>query len=150
MERVAEKTREPPGGDRAEDSGFQALCGIAAYFRIVATPVQLRRELALHDAAVSSEDLVRAAQLIGLKARIIAAPEKQRLAALPAPSILLTDAGGYEVYGGRLPSGDYRLVNPLSRLDRAVSLDELSALTKTAILVSRKLGGAGVDPQTFG
>jgi len=131
------------------DSGFQALCGIAAYFRIVATPVQLRRELSLHQRAATPEDLVRAAQLVGLKARIIASPDKDRLAALPAPTILLMGTGAYEVYGGRLPSGDYRLVNPVSRLDRAVGLDDLSAFAKTAILVARKLGGAGVDPQSF-
>ncbi|HMK90232.1 MAG TPA: type I secretion system permease/ATPase [Methylocystis sp.] len=131
------------------DSGLQALCGIAAYFRIVATPVQLRRELALSDRPVAPEDIVRAALLIGLKARILPEVEKDRLAALPAPTILLTSAGGYEVYGGRLPSGDYRLVNPATRVDRALSLDDLSAQAKTAILVARKLGGAGVDPQTF-
>ena len=131
------------------DTGLRALCGIAAHFRIAATPVQLRRELALSDRPVSPEDVVRGALLIGLKARIIPEVEKDRLAALPAPSILLTAAGRFEVYGGRLPSGDYRLINPLTRVDRALSLDDLSTNTKTAILVSRKLGGVGVDPQTF-
>jgi len=132
-----------------QDSGLQALCGIAAYFRIIATPAQLRRELALHEPSVSPEDLVRGAQLIGLKARIVAGPERDRLAVLPAPTIVLTSSGGYEVLGGRLPSGDYRLVNPVTRVDRALPLDELSAITKTAVLVARKLGGVGVDPQTF-
>jgi subfamily B ATP-binding cassette protein HlyB/CyaB len=131
------------------DSGLQALCGIAAYFRIVATPVQLRRELALPDRPVAPEDLVRAAQLLGLKARIVPGLEKERLAALPAPTILQMAGGGYAVYGGRLPSGDYRLVDPVTRVDRALPLEELFLTAKTAVLVSRKLGGAGVDPQTF-
>jgi ATP-binding cassette, subfamily B, bacterial HlyB/CyaB len=131
------------------DSGLQALCGIAAYFRIVATPSQLRRELSLSDVSVTPEDIVRAAQLLGLKARIVPHPDKDRLAALPAPTLLLLSEGGYEVYGGRLPSGDYRLVNPVTRVDRNLTLENLAAATKTAILVGRKLGGAGVDPQTF-
>jgi subfamily B ATP-binding cassette protein HlyB/CyaB len=131
------------------DSGLQALCGIAAYFRIVATPVQLRRELSLHDRPVTAEDIVRAAQLIGLKARIVLSPDQDRLAALPAPTILLNSFGRFEVYGGRLPSGDYRLVDPETRVDRALPLGELAVLARAAILVSRKLGGAGVDPQSF-
>jgi len=133
----------------ATDSGLQALCGVAAYFRIASTPVQLRRELALRDRPASPEDLARAAQLLGLKARILPRLEKNRLAALPAPTILLLSSGGYEVYGGRLPSGDFRLVNPITRIDRAVALDELATIVTTAVLVSRKLGGAGVDPQSF-
>ncbi|MFY9658497.1 MAG: type I secretion system permease/ATPase [Methylocystis sp.] len=139
----------PASEGERDESGLQALCGIAAYFRIVATPAQLRRELALQDRPVCSDDLVRAAQLLGLKARAIAPLESERLAALPAPTILRLRSGGYEVYGGRLPSGDYRLVNPVTRGERALPLEDLFGLTESAVLVSRKLGGAGVDPQTF-
>lgn len=132
------------------DSGLPALCGIAAYFRIIADPAQIRRELALHDhGLVTPEDVVRAAMLIGLKARIVASPAKERLAALPSPTILRMTSGAYEGYGGRLPSGDYRLVGPLTRTDRAVALDVLAQETAAVVLVSRKLGGAGVDPQAF-
>ena len=131
------------------DVGLQALCGIAAYYRIIATPVHVRRELALRDQEVGPADLVRAAQLIGLRARIIFPLEKNRLAALPAPTILRMRSGGYEVYGGRIPSGEYRLVNPLTRADRALSLDNLFEQAAEAVLVSRKLGGVGIDPQTF-
>lgn len=113
-----------------DESGLQALCGIAAYFRIVATPVQLRRELALHDRPVSAEDLVRAAQLLGLKARAVSLLENDRLAALPAPTILRLRSGGYQVYGGRLPSGDYRLVDPVTRGERALPLEDLFALER--------------------
>ena len=38
----------PPTG---VDSGLHALCGIAAYYRVAADPVQIRRELVLHDRA---------------------------------------------------------------------------------------------------
>ena len=96
-----------------------------------------------------ADDLVRAAQLLGLKARAVSPLENERLAALPAPTILRLRSGGYEVYGGRLPSGDYRLVDPVTRGERALPLEDLFGLTESAVLVSRKLGGAGVDPQTF-
>ena len=140
---------EPIEALETGDVGLQALCGIAAYFRIVATPVQIRRELALRGQEAGPDDLVRAAQLIGLKARIISPLEKNWLAALPAPTILRMRSGGYEVYGGVLPSGDYRLVNPATRADRALSLGDLFEDAGEAILISRKLGGAGTDPKTF-
>ena len=139
----------PVGAATSDDSGLQALCGIAAYFRIVATPAQIRRELALGERPVSAEDVIRAAQLVGLKARAVHPLEKDRLGALPAPSILRMRSGAYQVYGGRLPNGDYRVVDPLTRADRALPLEGLYEEVEQAVLVSRKLGGAGIDPQTF-
>ncbi|PWB81762.1 MAG: type I secretion system permease/ATPase, partial [Methylocystaceae bacterium] len=133
------------------DSGLQALCGIAAYYRIAADPVQIRRELALRDGPASSQDIVRAAQLIGLRARIVSRLEKGRLAALPAPSMLRMRTGRFEVFGGRTPSGSFRLVDPITRIDRQVAFDRLvEDAEPEAILISRQIGGAGVEPRSFG
>lgn len=132
------------------DSGLQALTGIAAYYRIMADPALLRRELALGGEASNSGDIVRAAQIVGLKARIVSSLTKDRLAALPAPTILRMRSGAFEVYGGLMPSGDYRLVDPITRRDRTLPLDRLMEESAgEAILISRKFGGDGVDPQTF-
>ena len=83
-------------GDRAAassegtplDRGLRALCGIAAYYRIGADPVQLARELALGDRTADEADLIRAARLLGLKARLVAKVTAERLATLPAPAIV--------------------------------------------------------------
>lgn len=131
------------------DSGLVGLCGIAAYFRVAADPLLLRRELALGGRDATAEDIVRAANLLGLKARIVDSVTQERLGALPTPTLLKLHEGHFEIYGGRLPSGQYRLVNPLTRVDRAEALEALAASTETVVLVSRRLGGAGVDPQTF-
>jgi subfamily B ATP-binding cassette protein HlyB/CyaB len=143
-----ERPHEEPAG-RHEDSGLQGLCGIAAYYRIVASPDQIRRELALHGTSVSCEDLVRAAVLIGLKARLIRPIHKQRLAALPSPAIVRTRSGRFEVFGGKMPAGDYRLVDPNTRADRSLPLDQIHEAIDAVILVSRRLGGAGVEPKHF-
>ncbi len=133
------------------DSGLRALCGIAAYYRVAADPAQLRRELALREGPANSQDVLRAAQLIGLKARIVSRLAKDRLATLPAPSIVRLREGAYQVFGGRMPSGGYRLVDPITRIDRELTIDRLAEEAEPeAILISRKVGGAGVDPQTFG
>jgi subfamily B ATP-binding cassette protein HlyB/CyaB len=132
------------------DSGLQALSGIAAYYRIMADPVLIRRELALGTNLASAGDIVRAAQVIGLKARIISSLKKERLTALPAPTILGMRSGSFEIFGGAMPSGEFRLVNPITRRDRMVPLDQLvEESAGEAVLISRKLGGEGVDPKTF-
>jgi ATP-binding cassette, subfamily B, bacterial HlyB/CyaB len=46
------------------DPGLRALCGIAAYYRIAADPVQLARELALTNRAADESDLMRAAGIL--------------------------------------------------------------------------------------
>jgi subfamily B ATP-binding cassette protein HlyB/CyaB len=55
----------------AVDSGLLALCAIANHYRIPANASDLKRQLALSGGIAAPEDLVRAATLVDLKARII-------------------------------------------------------------------------------
>src|SRR5271163_3360263 len=87
------------------DAGLRALCGIAAYYRIGADPVQLARELALLDREADEFDLIRAAQIVGLKARLVTGLTTERLAKLPTPAIVRAKNGALIVFGGRGPSG---------------------------------------------
>ncbi len=132
------------------DTGLHGLCGIAAYFRIPADPIGLARELALGEKPAEARDVVRAAQFIGLKARIIRDTSAQRLGQLPTPALAQCIDGRFVVLGGVQASGHYRLVDPETRQDREVPIEELSAeLAPVIILVQRQMGGAGIDPQGF-
>jgi ATP-binding cassette, subfamily B, bacterial HlyB/CyaB len=106
-------------------SGLVALCGIAAYYRIAADPAHLAKELALGDPEGSDQDLVRAARLIGLKARVVEKPSPKRLACAPAPALLRRKEGGYVILVGQTPDGMWRIVDPATRDAREVTLDEL-------------------------
>jgi len=86
-------------------SGLAALCGIAAYYRIAADPAHLVKELAVQGAEADGGDLVRAAKMIGLKARVIENPSASRLAGAPVPAILQFKTGGYGILGGATPAG---------------------------------------------
>jgi hypothetical protein len=47
--------------------------------------------------------------------------------------------------------GKVRLVDPIARTAKEATLEEAQALSSgSAILVTRRLGGAGIDPNTFG
>jgi subfamily B ATP-binding cassette protein HlyB/CyaB len=132
------------------DSGIRALCGIAAFYRIAADPKHLEKELALHDRSADERDLVRAARMVGLKARIVDRLTAKRIATIPVPAIVRLGDGSFQVFGGRNPSGKYRLVDPITRIDRELPLDELlRSLGPQLVLVGRRLGGDGTDPRTF-
>src|ERR1700735_4785531 len=103
------ETTPPPSEGTPLDPGLRALCGIAAYYRIGADPVQLARELALGARSADEADLMRAAGRIGLKARLVTKVTAERLATLPTPAIVRMASGALMVFGGRNPSGLCRL-----------------------------------------
>ena len=135
----------------AIDTGLMALSFSAGYFRVTADPIQLKRALALPDKGSTCADLVRGANYLGLKARIITTTSERRLRAIPVPAVVRLNAGTFAIYGGCGPTGHFRLVDPVTRTGRELSpaafLDEVEP---EIILIGRKLGGAGVDPKVFG
>jgi len=145
------QTAPPFGHPTPLDPGLRALCGIAAYYRIGADPMRLSRELALGEKAADEFDLIRAARLIGMRARLVGGASARRFANLPTPAIVRVKSGGLYVYGGRGPSGLCRLVDPISHGATEMPLEELVEETGgQALLVARRIGGAGLSPSSFG
>jgi subfamily B ATP-binding cassette protein HlyB/CyaB len=133
------------------DPGLRALCGIAAYYRIGADSTQLARELALTDRAADEFDLIRAAKIVGLKARLVTKVTAKRLTTLPAPAIVRLRSGAFFIFGGRAQSGLCRLVDPISHTEQEAPFDEVaSEIGGQALLVARRIGGPGADPRRFG
>ncbi len=133
------------------DPGLRALCGIGAYYRIGADPAHLARELALGDREADEFDLIRAAQMIGMKARLISGASASRLGKVPTPAIVRLKSGAFAIYGGRTPSGLCRIVDPISHAAAEMPLDVLADETGgQALLIARRVGGAGASPSQFG
>jgi ATP-binding cassette, subfamily B, bacterial HlyB/CyaB len=75
----------------------------------------------------------------------------ERLAALPAPAIVRMTSGALMVFAGRNASGLCRLVDPISHAAEERPLEDVARETGgQALLVARRIGGAGVDPRQFG
>lgn len=135
----------------ALDSGLSGLTLISGYYRVAADPAQLRHQLALSDRSAGAEDIVRGANLLGLKSRILRNAQARRLASIPLPALLGLKAGGFAILGAGSLKDRLRVINPLDFSAREMSADELAELASgLVILVTRRLGGAGVDPKTFG
>jgi subfamily B ATP-binding cassette protein HlyB/CyaB len=136
---------------QALDAGLGGLALVAGYYRIAADPTQLRHQLALTGRAANAEDLVRGANILELKSRILRRVAAKRLAAIPYPAIMGLKGGGFAVLGLGSSKGRVRLVDPVSRMVQELSFEEAEALSSgEVILITRRLGGAGVDPNTFG
>ena len=129
------------------DPGLFSLCGVAGYYQIPADPVHLARELALDDRLSEAEDLVRAAKLLGLRARILRNISPQRLLSAPFPAIARLLDGSFVLIGKSAEPDKLRLIDPATRIPTEVPLQEaLAQLQPFLVLVQRKLGGAGRDP----
>jgi subfamily B ATP-binding cassette protein HlyB/CyaB len=133
------------------DPGLLAFSLIASYYRIAADPAQLRHQLALTGRLAGAEDLLRVANFLQLKSRVIRGVDAKRLGAIPYPAIVELKDGGFAVLAVSTEKGRVRLIDPVERTAKEVSLGEAEALSSgSAILVTRRLGGAGADPNTFG
>ncbi len=136
---------------RLSDSALAALALIAGYYRIAADPLQLSHELALTGSLANAEDILRGANRLQLKSRILRGVTAKRLSAIPYPAILGLKDGGFAVLGVGSSNGRARLVDPIGRFARDIPIEEAAEISSgEAILVTRRLGGAGVDPNTFG
>ena len=81
---------------QAHHSGLAALCAIARFHQIAADPANLAHQLGLSPSSeISTQDLLRAAKHLGLKAKL-SATRADRLALTPLPALaqLRTAEGG--------------------------------------------------------
>ena len=135
---------------KAADSGLASLAIIAAHFRIAADPFQLAHDLGIGERSANGEDIVRAAQRLGLNARLLKEQPSSRLLSAPKPSIIRMKTGGYKIFVGRQPDGNLRLGDPVSRQAQALSAEALASnWDGEIILVTRRWRGPGIDPATF-
>jgi subfamily B ATP-binding cassette protein HlyB/CyaB len=133
------------------DAGLLSLATIASHYRISAEPFQLAHDLGLGARLASGEEIVRAARRIGLNSRLLKDQKVERLASVPMPAILRMKDGAYRILALRQPDGKLRLGNPLNRTLEDYSPESLTNVWDgEVILVTRRWGGAGIDPALFG
>ncbi|MGO9740202.1 MAG: type I secretion system permease/ATPase [Roseiarcus sp.] len=140
-----------PGSSQLVDPGLAGLSLVAAYYRIAADPAQLRHQLALGDGFANAEDLVRGANLLGLKSRILRKVTVERLSKLPLPALVGMKIGSFGILAIGPTKERVRIVDPVLRTGREFRYEDLSeVVTDEALLISRRLGGTGIDPSSFG
>src|ERR1700722_19263036 len=148
MDRGEMESRAPA---QLMDSGLCGLSLVAGYYRIAGDPAQLRHQLALTGRMAQAEDVVRGANVLQLKSRIVRGVTAKRLGAVPYPAILGLKKGGFAVLGAGSTKGMGRLVDPIARTAQELSIEEIAELSSgELVLITRRFRGAGIDPTTFG
>jgi subfamily B ATP-binding cassette protein HlyB/CyaB len=97
---VSEPTTGPASASPAPGlAGLSALCTIARFHQIAADPATLAHQLGLSGSdCLSTEDLLRAAQHLGLKAKLSrSSPERLALTPLPALALMRSDDDSLQV-----------------------------------------------------
>ena len=78
---------EGAGSQKSMQSGLAALCAIARFHQVAADPANLAHQLGLSPSAeITTQDLLRAAKHLGLKAKL-SATTSERLALTPLPAL---------------------------------------------------------------
>ena len=140
----------PPPAPPPGDSGLIALAAIAAHYRIAADPAQMSHELGLSETPAGGEEIVRSATRIGLKSSLLVRQSAKRLETVPLPAIVGLKDGTFGVLTHRLPDGQIRVVNPVTRAQVIGKAGEFAAdWAGTVVLVTRRAGGPGIDPKKF-
>lgn len=139
-----------PGGGLL-DTGIQCLVRVARHYQIPSDGEQLRHRLALVGRLAKPEDVVRAAGILELKARIVSDATPERLGRIPLPAMMELKDGSWAILAPGAPEGKIRLIDPFDRGAGEVPVAEAHRLsTGRLVLVTRRFRGAGVDPETFG
>ena len=123
---------------------------IAGHYRIAADPFQVAHDLGLGTRAATGDDIVRAANRLGLRCRVLRNQKLKRLADCPTPAIMRFKDGGYRILLLRLPDGRLRVGDPVSRIASEDPPDKVAEQWDGELIqVTRRWGGVGADPSTF-
>ncbi len=126
------EVRRPPHG------AYMTLVHIALHHGVTAAAQQIAHDLGLGDRHPEAEDLVRAARALGLKARTVRRPDARRLSTVPTPAMVRLRDGTWRLLGVETSPGMRRVVDPVSRRERQVPLEEVAAdLDGDVVLVGR-------------
>ncbi len=151
MQNTATARPAEGGATPAVDTGIEGLVRLARHFQIPSDGAQLRHELALVGRTAGPQDIVRAARLLDLKARVAEDVDADRLGRIPLPALLELKDGSWTILAPGAPDGKIRLIDPYERGAGEISLaDAIGLSTGRAVQVTRRFRGRGIDPETFG
>lgn len=137
MTRSQLPSNEPP----VFSGGFQVLAAIAKALGVQVTGAQLVHQMGLGRRQPTTDDLIRAAKTIGLRARLVREPGEKKLRNLPVPAMIKLQDGSWHTFRGEAEGDRFRIVDPIERRNELLTMDELLArFGGEVILVAKGLG----------
>ena len=94
----------------------------------------------------TTDDLIRAAKLIGVRVRLVTNPSEQKLSTLPVPAMIKLDDGSWRTYKGQIGADRFGLVDPIERRAYDLSMEELyRGFGGEVLLIGKSFGHAAED-----
>ena len=109
------RSQIPQHEQTAFSGGYQVLAMIAKSMGYHVTAQQLVHQMGQGRRNPSTEDLIRAAKLIGVRARLVSNPSQDKLASLPSRAMIKFKDGSWYRGRGRIGSSRCRGVDPFHR-----------------------------------
>jgi ATP-binding cassette, subfamily B, bacterial HlyB/CyaB len=132
-------SNNPANRGKLPDSGLSGLALVSQYHEVPCDIEQLSHELAIGERESTASDLVRAAKLLGFKARSLIGCDLRRLNSVPIPAILQLKDGSFVVIGRRPGNGTFRIVNGATKAGGFENAEEFGQKWNgTIILVTRR------------
>ena len=144
------KSQLSPDDAPVFSGGYRVLATIAKSMGYHVTAQQLTHRMGHGRGNPSTEDLMRAAKLIGMRARLVSEPSPQKLRTLPVPAMIKLRDGSWHIYRGELRGDLFRLVDPIEKRTQDIGMDELYERFGGEVLLIGKSFGHATEDLSFG
>ena len=146
MTRSQLSENDPP----AFSGGYQVLASIAKSMGYNVSAQQLIHQMGRGRRDPTTEDLIRAAKLIGIRVRLVSRPTEQKLRALPVPAMIKLSDGSWMTFRGEVGGDLFRLIDPIEKRTIELTMGELRRQFGGEVLLLGKSFGHATEDLGFG
>ena len=130
--------------------GYKVLATIAKTMGYHVTAQQLGHQMGHGRGNPSTDDLMRAAKMIGMRVRLVRDPSAQKLRSVPTPAMIKLSDGCWHVFRGETRGDLFKLQDPVEKRTVEIPMDELYARFGGEVLLVGKSFGHATEDLSFG
>ena len=130
--------------------GYQVLASIAKSMGYNVSAQQLVHQMGRGRRNPTTEDLVRAAKLIGIRVRPLSRLTEHKLRTLPVPAMIKFRDGSWLTFRGEVGGDLFRLVDPIEKRTTELTMEELHRQFSGEVLLLGKSFGHATEDLGFG
>ena len=130
--------------------GYKVLATIAKTMGYHVTAQQLSHQMGQGRGNPSTEDLIRAGKMIGMRVRLVRNPTEQKLRSVPTPAMIKLSDGSWHVFRGETRGSLFKLQDPVEKRTVEIPMDELYARFGGEVLLVGKSFGHATEDLSFG
>ena len=144
------RSNDPSDDPPVFSGGYKVLATIAKTMGYHVTAQQLSHQMGQGRGNPSTDDLMRAAKMIGMRVRLVRDPSEQKLRSVPTPAMIKFSDGSWHVFRGETRGALFKLQDPVEKRTVEIPMDELYARFGGEVLLVGKSFGHATEDLSFG